>query len=356
MQHFPVGIWTQRFCKLRERLDGNYGVVLHRVYGISNVGTNAYTSLGTEVDPVSHRYDIWSRQAASSFRHERTPVMKPYNHTIAHEGTLNSARGCRGSQSHHQLETGTAFSQVRYRLEPPNLTRSVDTKLEQSSRCRWSYLARRSLSQQDHHEGAWAYPLDTSRIANPASAILTTITRRMLMTLTLIALTPAVSAGLLHTQGSSENERPPYRSARLHRHDDAASLRRGVQRWTTPPSPEDRSTQRAQRTVHWRRRPFRSMRTGPTATVRPSASGTCGQGCPEQPTLARGRKSRGCAAWSSWREHGHKLIHRAASSVRNCLAIQMDICAGQGCGSGSGRDARAQKCGEGRRFRFGFPA
>ena len=136
----------------------------------------------------------------------------------------------------------------------------------------------------------------------------------MLMTLTLIALTPAVSAGLLHTQGSSENERPPYRSARLHRHDDAASLRRGVQRWTTPPSPEDRSTQRAQRTVNWRRRPFRSMRTGPTATVRPSASGTCGQGCPEQPTLARGRKSRGCVAWSSWREHGHKLSQSATAS------------------------------------------
>ena len=37
--------------------------------------------------PVSHRYGIWSRQAASSFRHERTPVMKPYSHT------LNSARG-----------------------------------------------------------------------------------------------------------------------------------------------------------------------------------------------------------------------------------------------------------------------
>ena len=37
--------------------------------------------------PVSHRYGIGSQQAASSLRHERTTVMKPYSHT------LNSARG-----------------------------------------------------------------------------------------------------------------------------------------------------------------------------------------------------------------------------------------------------------------------
>ena len=37
--------------------------------------------------PVSHKYGIWSRQAASSLRQERTPVMKPYSHT------QSSARG-----------------------------------------------------------------------------------------------------------------------------------------------------------------------------------------------------------------------------------------------------------------------
>ena len=37
------------------------------------------------------------------------------------------------------------------------------------------------------------------------------MTRRILTTLALLALTAAVSAGLLHAQGSTEEERPPYR-------------------------------------------------------------------------------------------------------------------------------------------------
>ena len=37
------------------------------------------------------------------------------------------------------------------------------------------------------------------------------MTRRILVTLTLLALTGALSAGLLHAQGSAEEERPPYR-------------------------------------------------------------------------------------------------------------------------------------------------
>lgn len=37
------------------------------------------------------------------------------------------------------------------------------------------------------------------------------VTRRILMTLALLALTVAVSAGLLHAQGSDEDEHPPYR-------------------------------------------------------------------------------------------------------------------------------------------------
>ena len=59
--------------------------------------------------PVSHRYGIWSRQAASSFRHERTSVMKPYSHT------LDSTRGWLGWRSHHL----TVYRHAKFRPSVP---------------------------------------------------------------------------------------------------------------------------------------------------------------------------------------------------------------------------------------------